>query len=139
MDTILYLIKTMPLIFTSVVFFVLFLFFFILQYIYINMNLKGICKTIFDDENTYKKPLEIFNFYFLSVLPLVFWRETLNIKMEIKFKKLYRKGFYFKIEKRQLVELMDKYPYLFYIQYLIFIFGLLWIVTQSLAYLLNNF
>src|SRR5690606_4360983 len=131
MDTILYLIKTMPLIFTSVVFFVLFLLFFILQYIYINMNLKGICKTIFDDENAYKKPLEIFNFYFLSVLPLVFWRETLNIKMEIKFKKLYRKGVYFKIEKRQLVQLMVKYPYLFYIQYLIFIFGFLWIDRKS--------
>ncbi|CAA0215876.1 putative membrane protein [Acinetobacter baumannii] len=58
-----------------------------LQYIYISYNLKGICKIIFSDESHFTLPLEPFNCFFISVLPIVFWREMLNIKKEI-----YRQG-----------------------------------------------
>lgn len=97
----------------SLFFFLIFLFLltFFVQYIYISYNLKGICKIVFNNESNYKIPLEFFNFYFLSLLPLVFWRETLNIKKNKKFKKLYSKEFYFKIEKDQLVDLLDNYPF----------------------------
>ncbi|EPF6457492.1 MULTISPECIES: hypothetical protein [Acinetobacter] len=58
----------------------LFFFFYLLQYIYISYNLKGICKIIFSDESHFTLPLEPFNCFFISVLPIVFWREMLNIK-----------------------------------------------------------
>ncbi|MDC4592496.1 hypothetical protein NQ794_18080 [Acinetobacter baumannii] len=58
----------------------LFFFFYLLQYIYIFYNLKGICRIIFSDESHFTLPLEPFNCFFISVLPIVFWREMLNIK-----------------------------------------------------------
>ncbi|WP_416683860.1 hypothetical protein [Acinetobacter baumannii] len=64
----------------------LFFFFYLMQYIYISYNLKGICKIIFSDESHFTLPLEPFNCFFISVLPIVFWREMLNIK------EIYRQG-----------------------------------------------
>ncbi|MFW1852850.1 hypothetical protein ACG9XR_20095 [Acinetobacter guillouiae] len=94
---------------------------------------------MFNDENAYKVPLEPFNFYFLSCLPLVFWRETLNIKKGIKFKKLYGKEFYFKIGKNQLIKMLKQYPYFFKIQYFLFFFGILWLIFMAMAYLSDKF
>lgn len=103
-------------------FFLLFIFFFIfiIKYIYVSKNLKGICEIVFNNGKFYKLSLEPFKFYFLSLLLLVFWRETLNIKKNIKFKKLYGKQFYFKVEEYQLIMLFKQFPYFFKIQYLIF-------------------
>lgn len=64
----------------------LFFFFYLMQYIYISYNLKGICKIIFSDESHFTLPLEPFNCFFISVLPIVLWREMLNIK------EIYRQG-----------------------------------------------
>lgn len=120
--------------------FLFFLFFtFIIQYIYLNRNIKGVCRIIFNDENAYRIPLEPFGFYFLSCLPLVFWRETLNAKKGVKFKKLYEKQFYFKIEKNQLTKLIKQYPYFFIIQYVLFLFGIFWLVLLVAACFLDNF
>lgn len=35
---------------------------------------------IFNNEKHFRLPLEPFNCFFISVLPIVFWREMLNIK-----------------------------------------------------------
>lgn len=129
----------MPLIFLSIFFFFLFWFTFIIQYIYISYNLKGICKIIFYDEKYFKLPLEPFNFYFLSCLPLVFWRETLNIKKGVNFKKLYGKEFYYPINKNQLKKILIQYPKLFYIQYLIFIFGIILMIVGCFVYISEKF
>lgn len=67
----------------------LFFFFYLLQYIYIFYNLKGICRIIFSDESHFTLPLEPFNCFFISVLPIVFWREMLNIKKNLQIKRLY--------------------------------------------------
>ncbi len=117
-------------------FFFLFLFFlfYIIQYIYISYNLKKICKIIFNDEKYFKLPLEPFNCFFISVLPIVFWRETLNIKYDTSFKKLYGKAFYYPINKDQLSKILNNYPKLFYIQYLIYLFVILWLVFMAIAY-----
>ena len=138
MNKLLLFIEIMPLIFLCIVFFFLFFLFFIVQYIYISYNLNGICKIIFNDERYFKLPLEPFNSYFLSCLPLVFWRETLNIKKGVNFKKLYGQQFYYLINKTQLNEMLIKYPKLFYIQYLVFSFGILWFVVGCLVYVFEK-
>ena len=139
MNIILLMIKKEPIIFLSIFLFFIFLLTFIIQYIYISYNLKGICKIIFDDEKHFKLPLEPFNSYFLSCFPLVFWRETLNIKKGIHFKKLYRKEFYYPVNKVQLKRMITQYPKFFYIQYLIFISGILWFFFMMIAYSINKF
>jgi len=55
-------------------------------YIYININLKNICKIIVNDENWYKAPLSPLTFHLLSALPIVFLKEYLSIKNNIKLK-----------------------------------------------------
>lgn len=97
------------------------------------------CKIIFYDEKYFKLPLEPFNSYFLSCLPLVFWRETLNIKKGTQFKKLYGKEFYYPIDKVQLKKMLKQYPKFFYIQYLVFIFGILWFVAGFFVYISEKF
>ncbi len=79
MNKFLLFIKIMPFVFLTIVFSFLYLFSFVVQYIYINKNLKEICKIMFKYDDLYKAPLNYFDFYFLSALPLVFWRKTLNI------------------------------------------------------------
>lgn len=120
-------------------FFSFFFLFFIVQYIYISYNLKGICKIIFDDKLYFKLPLEPFNSYFLSCLPLVFWRETLHIKKGVNFKKLYGQQFYYLINKNQLNEMLIKYPKLFYIQYIIYASSILFFLFGGLAYILDKY
>lgn len=122
-------------------FFFLFLFFlsYLLQYIYISYNLKGICKIIFDDEKHFKLPLEPFNCFFISLLPIVFWRETLNIKKGVNFKKLYGQQFYYLINKAQLNRMLTKYPKLFYLQYQIYSSVILFFTFMVIAVILIKY
>ncbi len=110
--------------------------FFILSvflYIYINLNLKGICKILVGDELWYKVPLR---FHILSALPIVFFKEFLNIKKDVNFKNLYQKDFYFALNKYELKILVERYPVFFYTQYILLISGLLFIIFLTIAYVL---
>lgn len=111
----------MPLVFIglSCLFFFFVLYF--IQYIYISFNLKEICMIIFNNEKHFRLPLEPFNCFFISVLPIVFWRETLNIKYGTSFKKLYKKDFYYPVEKNQLKKLIKNFQ-CFFITNTLFIF-----------------
>ena len=95
------------------------------------------CKVIFNEEKYFKVPLEPFNFFFVSVLPIVFWREVLNIKKEVKFKKLYGKDFYYPVDKYKLNKMLAKYKIFFYLQYLIYFFVMLWGVFMIVALILD--
>ncbi len=130
----LFLDKTFLVISLAFLFLFLFFAFYLIQYVYISSNLKGICKIIFDDEKYFKLPLEPFNCLFISVLPIVFWRETLNIKKGIQFKKLYGKEFYYPINKVQLKKMLKQYPKFFYIQYLIYLFVALAMIFMAWGY-----
>ncbi len=48
---------------------------------------------IFNNEKHFRLPLEPFNCFFISVLPIVFWRETLNIKYGTSFKNFIKRIF----------------------------------------------
>ena len=108
-------------IFTFFVFGFVFLFIFFLcsffLYVYININLKNICKITVDDEMWYRTPLSPLTFHLLSALPIVFGKEYLNIK----FKKLYSKNYYFSLNESELKELINKYP-VFLIHSILFYF-----------------
>ncbi|MDC5689909.1 hypothetical protein OFM99_17695, partial [Acinetobacter baumannii] len=121
MNKFLLFIDTMPLVFISLLCLILFFILYLIQYIYISSNLKRICKIIFNNEKHFTLPLEPFNCFFISVLPIVFWREILNIKYGTSFKKLYGKDFYYPLEKKQLEELLKKFTLFFYIQYIIYL------------------
>ncbi len=123
----------------SFLFLFLFFFFYLLQYIYISYNLKGICKIIFSDESHFTLPLEPFNCFFISVLPIVFWREILNIKKEINFKKLYGKEFYYPMSESQLNKMLNQYPKFFLIQYIIYLSVILWAIFMIIACILIKF
>ncbi|ENX13172.1 hypothetical protein F895_02473 [Acinetobacter sp. CIP 64.2] len=133
------LINDRKFLFSVLSFFFLFLFFFfyIIQYFYVSYHLKGMCKVIFNEEKYFKVPLEPFNFFFVSVLPIVFWREVLNIKKEVKFKKLYGKDFYYPVDKYKLNKMLAKYKIFFYLQYLIYFFVMLWGVFMIVALILD--
>ncbi|WEI24409.1 hypothetical protein PYR74_11240 [Acinetobacter bereziniae] len=139
MDVFLSLFKEMPLVVLGFIFMSLFFVFYIIQYIYISYNLKGICKIIFYDEKYFRLPLKPFNCFFISFFPIVFWRETLNIKKNVKFKKLYGKEFYYSVDKNQLNEMLLKYPKFFYIQYIIYFSSIFFILFGGIAYVQEKF
>lgn len=139
MNKFLLFIELMPIQFLSVYFFTLFLAFYLFQYFYISYNLKGILKIMFDDETYYKVPLTYSKFYILSLLPIVFWREALNIKTNMHFKILYGQVFYFWIQKYQLIKLLEEYPCFFRIQYATLFFGILWIIFLFIAHILQKY
>ncbi|MDR3030064.1 MAG: hypothetical protein LBV35_16620 [Acinetobacter sp.] len=139
MDVFLSLFKEMPLVVLGFIFMSLFFVFYIIQYIYIYYNLKGICRIIFYDEKYFRLPLEPFNCFFISLFPIVFWRETLNIKKGFKFKKLYGKDFYYPVDKNQLNEMLLRYPKFFYIQYIIYFSVFISIIFLGIAYSLDKF
>ena len=130
-------------IFTFFVFGFVFLFIFFLcsffLYVYININLKNICKIIVDDEMWYRTPLSPLTFHLLSALPIVFGKEYLNIKYNIKFKKLYSKNYYFSLNESELKELINKYPIFFYTQYFILFSGVSFIFFIGIATILSKF
>lgn len=117
---------------------ILFFIFYFIQYIYISFNLKKICKVVFNDERHFRLPLEPFNCFFISVLPIVFWRETLNIKYGISFKKLYGKEFYYPIDQVQLKWLLRYLPLFFYIQYIIFFSSMFFMIFGGIFYISNR-
>ncbi len=135
------LIEDKKFIFAVLSFLFLFLFFsfYLIQYIYISYNLKSICRIIFSDERHFRLPLEPFDCFFISVLPIVFWRETLNIKKNIKFKKLYDKEFYYPVDKTQLKKMLTNHPAFFHLQYLIYLFVVLFAVFMVMAYILIKY
>ncbi|MCY1182704.1 hypothetical protein D3C81_335270 [compost metagenome] len=139
MNKFLLFIDTMPLVFISLLCLILFFILYLIQYIYISSNLKRICKIIFNNEKHFTLPLEPFNCFFISVLPIVFWREILNIKYGASFKKLYGKDFYYPLEKKQLEELLKKFTLFFYIQYIIYLSGFLFILFGGFSYILDKY
>lgn len=92
MNALLHLFKILPLISIGFTCLILFFIFSFCLYIYVNINLKGICKIIVDDENWYKVPLSPLTFHLLSALPLVFFKEFINFNFNINFNKLYEKN-----------------------------------------------
>ena len=139
MDIFFTLLTEIPLICFGFLFLIIFFLSYLIQYSYISYNLKGICKIIFNDDKYFKFPLEPFNCFFISLLPVVFWRETLNIKKGVNFKKLYGQQFYYLINKTQLNEMLIKYPKLFYIQYIIYASSILFFLFGGLAYILDKY
>ncbi|HFG6986665.1 MULTISPECIES: hypothetical protein [Acinetobacter] len=94
---------------------------------------------IFNNEKHFRLPLEPFNCFFISVLPIVFWRETLNIKYGTSFKKLYKKDFYYPVEKNQLKKLIKKFPMFFYNQYAIYFCGIFTTIALVSVFILEKF
>lgn len=139
MDILITLLTEIPLIFFGFFFLIIFFFAYLVQYIYISYNLKGICKIIFNDEKHFRLPLEPFNCFFISFLPIIFWRETLNIKKGVSFKKLYGKEFYYPINKEKLKKILTRYPKLFHIQYLIYFSCFSFIILLTIAFILDKY
>ncbi|MDF2535318.1 MAG: hypothetical protein K0R18_1477 [Bacillales bacterium] len=139
MELIIILFNTIPLIMMSFIFFIFFIFLYLILYVYININFRGVLEIIFPENAEYKRPLEPFRFFFISILPTTFWREILNIKYDKNFKNLYGKEFYYPIDEVKLVGLLEKYPYFFKIQYLACFFGIFWLIFLGLAYVSDKF
>ena len=112
---------------------------YLIFYIYMNINLKGISKIVFNDEKKYRRPLEPFNFIALSFLPTTFWREIINIKYNKSFKKLYGKEFYYKLNEIQLRRLLSEYIGYFIFQYMIFIIPTFAFVFMIFSYVVGNY
>ena len=108
-------------------------------YVYMSVNLRNISKIIFNNEKKYRGPLEPFNFIFLSFLPIIFWREILNIKYNRPFKKLYGKEFYYSIDEKQLKKLLDEYKAYFFFQYIIFTITTVAFIFMIYAYVVGNY
>ncbi|CAP02940.1 hypothetical protein; putative membrane protein (plasmid) [Acinetobacter baumannii SDF] len=138
MNKLLFFIHTKPLVFIGISSLFLFFLLYLIQYIYISLNLKEICKIIFNDEKHFRLPLEPFNCFFISVLPIVFWRETLHLKYGTSFKKMYGKEFYYPIRKNQLKKLLENFPLFFYVQYVIYLSGIFFLIFGGLAYIIDK-
>ncbi|HHP7910517.1 hypothetical protein [Acinetobacter baumannii] len=136
MDILLHLFKTLPFHMLGFLNLAIFFILSVFLYIYINLNLKGVCKILVGDELWYKVPLSPLRFHILSALPIVFFRKFLNIKKDVNFKKLYQKDFYFALNKHELKMLVERYPVFFYTQYILLISGLLFIIFLTIAYVL---
>lgn len=111
----------------------------IILYIYLNIYLKDISKIIFNNEKRHRRPLEPFNFISMSYLPTTFWREILHIRYEISFKKLYGKEFYYSINRKQLIELLENYKAYFILQYMIFFSVTLGIIFVTSCYVVAKY
>ncbi|WP_332604612.1 hypothetical protein [Acinetobacter sp. ESBL14] len=139
MDVIFIIFSKVPMIATSFLLFAISSILYFILYVYINVNYKGIFKIMFPEKKIYKRPLEPFNFFFVSMLPTTFWREILNIKYNKSFKKIYGKEFYYPINKEQLINLLRKYPLFFLIQYLGFFAGLTSMLLIIYAYISDRY
>ncbi len=131
-------IETMPLVFIglSCLFFFFVLYF--IQYIYISFNLKEICMIIFNNEKHFRLPLEPFNCFFISVLPIVFWRETLNIKYGTSFKNFIKRIFIIQW-KKSIKKINKKFPMFFYNQYAIYFYGIFTTIALVSVFILEKF
>lgn len=116
--------------------FILLWVFYFTHYIYTNIYIKSICRIIYKNENEYKRLLEPFSFHYISMLPSAYWREILNIKFNIGFKKLYmQKKIYHQINKDQLISFLKTHPVFFTLHYLVIVSGLLGAVLVVFSYI----
>ncbi|WP_075168268.1 hypothetical protein [Acinetobacter indicus] len=102
-------------------------------YIYINIYLKEICKIVYKDEKRFKRLMEPFDFFYLSILPSAYLKEILNIKFNTSFKAYYGNNVYYKIGDSQLTELLRNYPMFFYFHYSFMLSGFLGICLLFLG------
>lgn len=113
--------------------------FFISHYIYTNIYLKGICKIVYKDEKRFTRLMEPFDFFYLSMLPSAYWRETLNIKFDTSFKAFYGNNIYHKIDDSQLKGLLKNYPMFFRIHYFFMLSGFLSMFLLFLGYSIDHY
>ena len=139
MEIILILFQKIPLITLGLLFFVLLWVFFISLYIYTNIYIKEICKIVYKDEGKFKRLIEPFDFYYLSMLPSAYWREILNIKFNVSFNTLYKQNVYLKTDMPQLRALLKNYPMFFYLHYLVILSGILGIFLLFFAYFVEHY
>ncbi|WDZ49795.1 hypothetical protein LF296_10650 [Acinetobacter vivianii] len=123
----------------GLLFFVLLWIFFISIYIYTNIYIKEICKIIYRDEREFKRIMEPFDFFYLSMLPSAYWREILNIKFDTSFKAFYGNNVYKKIGDSQLKELLKNHPLFFCLNYLVVVSGILGTFLLFFAYFLEQY
>ena len=110
--------------------------FYFTHYISTNIYIKSICRIVYKNENKYKRLLEPFLFHYISMLPSAYWREILNIKFNIRFKKLYmQKNFYHQINKDQLICFLKNHPVFFTLHYLVIISGVLGVILIFFSYI----
>lgn len=138
METITRLFEKIPLIMSGFLCLTVFVLSSIFLYIYVNINIKGICRIIFENESKYKFPIEPFNYFFISLLPIVFWRELLVKRIKFNFKNIYKKSFYFEMSERKLFKLLKEYPAFFYVQYLIFFSSIFFVILLGSAFVLKK-
>ncbi|RZF49376.1 hypothetical protein EXE30_15680 [Acinetobacter halotolerans] len=120
-------------------FFILLWVFFISLYIYANIYLKGICQILYKNEKRYKRLMEPFDFFYLSMFPSAYWREISNIKLNTSFKAYYGKNVYQKIGDSQLKEMLKNYPVFFYLHYLIIVSGILGTLLLLLGFIADQY
>ena len=120
-------------------FFALLWILFISLYIYTNIYIKEICRIVYKDEKKFKRLMEPFDFYYLSMLPSAYWREILNIKFNVSFKTLYKQNVYLKTDMPQLRALLKNYPMFFYLHYLVILSGILGIFLLFFAYFVEHY
>ena len=127
-DFIVKLYKAEPSMFVGMIgllFFILLWVFFVSLYVYTNIYIKEICGIVYKDEKKFKRLMEPFDFFYLSMLPSAYWREILNLKFDTSFKARYGNNVYQKIGDSQLNELLKSYPVFFYLHYLVILSGIL--------------
>ncbi len=134
MDTILLLVQKMPMGIFAFLFLIGFFLLYFILYFYINKNLNQICIIVFNDKNRYKSPLELFDFIYISFIPTTFWKELLSLKNFFKFKKLYQKDFFMKMDEKNLKRLLNEFPFFFALQYSAFICGILFMCLITGSY-----
>ena len=134
MDKLILVFQKMPM--GALAFFFLFSMFllYFVMYVYVCLNLRGICRIAFGNERKYKAPLEPFDFIYISFIPTTFWRELLHLKKGIKFKSLYRKDFFLKMNQEQLKSLLTSFPVFFILQYVILFSGILFMSLMLASY-----
>ncbi|WP_043971941.1 MULTISPECIES: hypothetical protein [Acinetobacter] len=120
-------------------FFILLWIFFISLYIYTNIYLKEICKIVYKDEKKFKRLMEPFDFFYLSMLPSAYWKEILNIKFDTSFKARYGNNVYQKIGDSQLNELLKSYPVFFYLHYLVIFSGVFGTLFLLLGFIVDQY
>ncbi|WHR58421.1 hypothetical protein [Acinetobacter haemolyticus] len=123
----------------GLLFFILLWVFFISLYIYANIYLKGICQILYKNEKRYKRLMEPFDFFYLSMFPSAYWREISNIKLNTSFKAYYGKNVYQKIGDSQLKEMLKNYPVFFYLHYLIIVSGILGTLLLLLGFIADQY
>ncbi|ENX60814.1 MULTISPECIES: hypothetical protein [Acinetobacter] len=123
----------------GLLFFILLWVFFVSLYVYTNIYIKEICGIVYKDEKKFKRLMEPFDFFYLSMLPSAYWREILNLKFDTSFKALYGNNVYQRIDDSQLMELLKNYPFFFFLHYFFILSGILGTLLLFFAYFLEKY